>query len=137
MANFTIRPARTTDILQLATFLAPFVEAERLLPRPQSELRQSYGQFLIAEMTGALVGCVALEIYSQKLAELRSLAVAPQRRGQGIGQALVEACLARARAARVQEVLVVSSREGFFRQCGFDFTLPGEKKALFYDVLAD
>ena len=132
MPPFTIRPARREDIAPLADFLAPFVEAERLIPRTLTELDDLYQHFFIAESAGQLIGCAVLEIYSPKLAELRSLAVLPEQRHNGVGRALVEACLGRARAANVLEVMAISSKENFFRNCGFDFTLPGEKKAFFY-----
>lgn len=134
MPDFAIRPARREDIPNLARFLVPFVEAERLLPRTLTELDELYRHFFLAESEGRLIGCAALEIYSPKLAELRSLAVLPELRQHGIGRALVEACLERARKAAVLEVMAISSRENFFLNCGFDFTLPGEKKAFFYAV---
>lgn len=132
MPAFTIRPARREDIPLLAEFLVPFVEAERLIPRTLTELDELYPHFFIAESERQLIGCAVLEIYSSKLAELRSLAVLPEQRNNGVGRALVEACLERARAANVLEVMAISSKENFFRNCGFDFTLPGEKKAFFY-----
>lgn len=137
MPAFSIRPAQREDIPQLASFLTPFVAAERLLPRTLTELDELYRYFFLAEADGQLIGCAALEIYSPKLAELRSLAVLPEQRGHGVGRALVEACLARARAANVLEVMAISSKENFFRNCGFDFTLPGEKKAFFYTTLEE
>jgi N-acetylglutamate synthase-like GNAT family acetyltransferase len=60
--------------------------------------------------------------------------VAPDLRGRGIGHELVDRCLELARQRNVFEVLVISSEEQFFRTCGFDFTLPGEKKALFFQT---
>ena len=52
--------------------------------------------------------------------------------GRGIGRALVKACLALAEARRIFEVMVITSEDRFFQACGFDFTLPHEKKALFF-----
>ena len=75
-----------------------------------------------------------IEVYSRKLAELRSLCVAPEWQGRGIGRRLVERCLALARERLVFEVMAITSQDQFFRACGFDFTLPGEKKALFYQT---
>jgi amino-acid N-acetyltransferase len=49
----------------------------------------------------------------------------------GIGKALVEACEQLARDKKIFEVMAVTSADTFFMSCGFDFTLPGEKKALF------
>jgi amino-acid N-acetyltransferase len=49
----------------------------------------------------------------------------------GVGRHLVDACVARARDLQILEVMAITSSEAFFLACGFDFTLPGEKKALF------
>jgi N-acetylglutamate synthase-like GNAT family acetyltransferase len=87
--------------------------------------------YFIAECEGKLIGCAALEVYSSKLAELRSLVVSTEFQGHGVGKKLVEACVNRAQEERVLEVMAITSSEDFFRSCGFDFTLPGEKKALF------
>jgi amino-acid N-acetyltransferase len=65
------------------------------------------------------------------MAEIRSLAVSPDAQRKGIGKQLVEACVDRARQLHILEVMEITSTEEFFRSCGFDFTLPGEKKALF------
>jgi len=110
------------------------VDDGKLLPRTYDELNDLLPSFFIAEMNGAIVGCAALEIYSRKLAEIRSLAVAPQVQGKGIGRLLVEACVQLAQEKNVLEVMAITSSEDFFKSCGFDFTLPGEKKALFYQT---
>jgi amino-acid N-acetyltransferase len=77
------------------------------------------------------VGFAALEIYSAKLAEIRSLAVHDNFQGRGIGKSLVQKCVDLAVKRNILEVMAITSSEGFFQACGFDFTLPGEKKALF------
>ena len=59
------------------------------------------------------------------------LVVAEHRQGIGVGKKLVTACVERARQRNILEVMVVTSSDVFFQSCGFDFTLPGEKKALF------
>jgi amino-acid N-acetyltransferase len=86
------------------------------------------------EVEGELVGFAALEVYSAKLGEIRSLCVAEIVRGKGVGRALVDACLSRARERNVFEVMVITSEDTFFQRCGFDYTLPGEKRALFYQT---
>lgn len=112
-------------------FIRPFVAAGRLLERTIEELDLLVGDGFVAEDDGRIVGFAALEIYSKKLAELRSLAVSDNYRGRGLGKKLVTACVDRAREKNVLEVMAITSSEEFFRSCGFDFTLPGEKKALF------
>src|SRR5205809_41747 len=136
-----VRPARGADIRPLAELIAPFVEQRKLLPRTIDELALLLPNYFVAEAPvsetpvsqpqGKLVGCAALEIYSSKLAELRSLVVVPEYQGHGVGKLLVAACVNRARDERILEVMAITSSEEFFQSCGFDFTLPGEKKALF------
>jgi amino-acid N-acetyltransferase len=130
-ASFIVRPATVADIDRLHRFIAPFVEQGWLLPRTQDELEDLTMDGFIAESASQIVGFAALEIYSPKLAELRSLAVATDQQGRGIGKALVNACIERAKQRRVFEVMAITSSEEFFQRCGFDFTLPGEKKAVF------
>lgn len=132
--GYNLRPSTLQDVPALAAFIHPFVESGRLLPRTVHELEELTTHGFIVEHQGAIVGFAALEIYSPKLAEIRSLAVAPGHQGRGIGQTLVQACVHRAKALDVFEVLAVTSAEDFFRKCGFDFTLPGEKKAMFYQT---
>lgn len=126
-----IRPAGDADARPLAAFIHPFVEDKKLLPRTEAELEWLVTQGFIAVQHGEIVGFAALEIYSPKLAEVRSLAVSETVRGKGVGKRLVEACVNRARDRQVLEVMAISSAEDFFRSCGFNFTLPDEKKAFF------
>ncbi len=131
---FSIRPAQREDVDALSAFIRPFVEQGRLLPRTHDELQDltKFGYLAIAD--NRIVGFAALEVYSPKLGELRSLAVSSQFQGQGIGKALVQACLQLAKELRVFEVMTITSSEEFFQKCGFDFTLPGERKALFHQT---
>jgi len=129
--SVVVRSARGADVRPLAELIAPFVEQRKLLPRTIDELALLLPNYFVAEADGKIVGCAALEVYSSKLAELRSLVVRPGYQGLGVGKQLVEACVNRARDEQVLEVMAITSSEEFFRSCGFDFTLPGEKKALF------
>jgi N-acetylglutamate synthase-like GNAT family acetyltransferase len=132
-----VRAANPTDIPAIAALIEPFVEEGKLLERTFDEMNELLPNFFIAatvtepDGTELIVGCAALEIYSRKLAEVRSLAVHPDYQGLGIGRMLVEACVERARERGIFEVMAITASEGFFKSCGFDFTLPGEKKALF------
>jgi N-acetylglutamate synthase-like GNAT family acetyltransferase len=128
---FLVRPATKKDVDALSDFIEPFVKQGRLLPRTHDELEDLTRHGFIAVAHDKILGFAALEIYSAKLAELRSLAVSPQHQGQGIGKALVQACLDRARQHQIFEVMAITSSDEFFQRCGFEFTLPGEKKALF------
>ncbi|MGQ0637580.1 MAG: GNAT family N-acetyltransferase [Planctomycetaceae bacterium] len=133
-AAVVIRPARGTDIAGLAGLIEPQVRRRRLLRRTIDELALLLPNYFVADAAGRLAGCVALEIYSSKLAEVRSLVVDSEFQGQGIGKRLVQAAVDRAREENILEVMAITSEEEFFQSCGFDFTLPGEKKALFFQT---
>src|SRR5579871_2178546 len=121
--SFTVRRAQMADVEALQKFIQPFVEQGKLLPRTHNELVELTTNGFLAESQGRIVGFGALEIYSTKLAELRSLAVSAEFQGHGIGKALVESCVQLARQKHVFEVMAITSAEEFFHRCGFDFTL--------------
>ena len=130
-AAVSVRSVTIDDLPKITQFIEPFVAEGKLLPRTREELEDLLPHGFVAEVGGQIVGFAALEIYSPKMSEVRSLAVSPNFRGRGVGKQLVERCVERARERQVLEVMAITSNEEFFKQCGFDFTLPGEKKALF------
>ncbi|MCC6997643.1 MAG: GNAT family N-acetyltransferase [Deltaproteobacteria bacterium] len=84
------------------------------LPHPQLEKR--FDDYLLLRDEGKVVGCVALELYDES-AVLRSLAVSPDRRGQGLGWLLADAAIARARQRGVRRVyLLTESASDFFAE---------------------
>ena len=104
---------------------------DRLLARDRDEIAQLLDAFWVAEVDGRVVGCCCLEVYSPKIAELRSLAVMPEFRGQGLGAALTDAAVADARQRGIPQVLVVTSNREFFERRNFGPCL-NEKYALFW-----
>jgi amino-acid N-acetyltransferase len=130
-APIIVREACRDDIPGLEILVDRFVQANRLLPRTADELSDLIPFGFVAIAEDKVVGFAALEIYSAKLAEIRSLAVHDDFQGRGIGKALVQKCVDLAVKRNILEVMAITSTEGFFQACGFDFTLPGEKKALF------
>ena len=126
-----IRPCARDDRESILQLIQPYVEQKKILQRTLDELEELLPTAFVAEAAGRVIGFVALEIYSRKLAEIRSLVVAAKHQGRGIGKRLVAACVERARANNVFEVMAITSEECFFLSCGFDYTLPGEKRAFF------
>jgi amino-acid N-acetyltransferase len=126
-----VRPVGLTDQTEVLSLLQPFVDQKKLLRRTIDELDSLLTNGFVAIAGEQIVGFATLEIYSRKLAEVRALVVADDQRGKGVGRLLVEACLQRARNEDIMEVMAISSAESFFLSCGFDFTLPDEKKAFF------
>lgn len=126
-----VRKATVPDLPTIEAFIKTFVETGKLLPRTFQELEGLVDTLFVAEQDGTIVGTAALEIYNHKLAEIRSLAVAESVRGLGVGKQLVEACVTLAKKHNIYEIMAISSSEDFFKACGFDFTLPNERKAFF------
>lgn len=122
--------------------MRPYVMQRLLLSRTEAEVIELTRHGFVAEQPVAdetgknagplkIVGFAAIEVYSAKLAELQCLAVAKHCQSSGIGRALVSECVERARSLGVMEVMAISSSENFLQGCGFDFSLPDQKKALF------
>ena len=135
--ELVLRMARAEDVPAIRALIEPHVATGRLLQRATEEIEYLLPTFVIAELDGEVVGCAALEVYSSRLAEVRSLVVASQLRGKGVGRCLVETCVAMARERRILEVMAITSNEKFFHAVGFDFTLVNERKALFINTRDD
>ncbi len=89
--------------------------------------------FVVAVPAGELVGCCALQIYSKRMAEVRSLAVLPEFQDQGIASKLVKRCVQRARERGIREMFAVTSQTSFFGRLGFT-TFRREKIAMFFQA---
>lgn len=131
MEPVTVRPTRAADLSVVMSFLQPFMDQEFILPRTSVELELLLRYAFIAESGGEAVGFAAVEIYSKKLAEIQCLAVSEKCRRQGVGKLLVSRCVERAQTEKVREVMAITATEQLFQDCGFDYALPGQKRALF------
>ena len=125
--NVHLRPGEKGDMPSIRALLRLYPEqlAQKNLPRISS--------FFVAALGNRVVGCCALQIYSKRLAEVRSLAVHPDFERQGIASRLVELCKQRGRARGVLELFAVTSQTGFFERAGFA-TFRREKTAMFFDI---
>ncbi len=126
-----IRLAAASDVPHIHQLIEPFVANRQILPRAVEDLYGLVENGFVAESAGELVGFAAVEIYSKKLAELLCLAVSEKCQGQGVGRMLVERCVQRAEELEIVEVMAITANDDFFRSCGFDYTLPQQKRALF------
>lgn len=142
LPDVQIRQAQPGDAAAIHALLRPYVAQRLLLDRSEAEVIEMtrHGFVAVKSAEGSegsvqqCIGFAAVEIYSAKLAELQCLAVHHDYQGSGLGRQLVELCVQRARDLNVMEILAISSSEDFWRNCGFDFSLPDQKKALFYQL---
>jgi amino-acid N-acetyltransferase len=114
------RPARLQDVPAMHALIGSWAERKLLLPRSMGELYESIRDFLVAEAeVGGLVGCAALHIDTDRIAELKALAVAEAIHGQGVGRQLVESCCQAAVALGLEKVFCLTYQVDFFSKLGF------------------
>ena len=73
----TIRRARTPDVRAIREIVAPMATDRRIVAKDAVTYYEAVHEFRVAELDGAVVGCGALHVMWEDLAEVRTLAVAP------------------------------------------------------------
>nr|WP_236616147.1 GNAT family N-acetyltransferase [Rhodopirellula europaea] len=131
MDEVTVRQSTPLDAEAIHALMRPFVSQHLLLSRTEAEIIELTRHGFVAMVGPRCIGFAAIEVYSPKLAELQCLAVHPEAQRLGLGRKLVGHCIERARTLGVMEILAISSSEDFLKSCGFDYSLPDQKKALF------
>lgn len=129
--NLVVCAAEPGHLESVLNFLTPFMNDKDILPRTSVELELLLRHAFVATISNQIVGFVALELYSKKLAEIQCLAVSKDHRRMGIGRQLVRCCVERATKEKVREVMAITATDELFQNCGFDYALPGQKRALF------
>lgn len=114
-----IRPAKTSDIKKIRTIVDAYVSGRRLLSKETVTLFESVQEFIVAEIDGEVVGCGALHVLWEDLAEVRTVAVIESMQGKGIGHTILENILARAKEVGVKKVFCLTFETKFFGSHGF------------------
>ena len=114
-----VRPALPRDVPRLRDLVEPYAAERILLAKELVGYYESVQEFVVAESGGEVVGCGALHVMWSDLAEVRTLAVDPAWRGRGVGHALLEALLDRARALDLRRVFCLTFEVDFFGRHGF------------------
>jgi amino-acid N-acetyltransferase len=114
-----VRPATAVDVPAMATLINSYAAQNLMLPRSAEQLMQHLPSFVVAERDGRIIGCAGLARLSPDLAEVRSLAVAADQQGRGVGRALVNYLLQAARAVGIPQVCALTLRPDFFTALGF------------------
>jgi amino-acid N-acetyltransferase len=114
-----IRKARIGDVPGIVALVERFSSRGEVLPRTLADVYQSVREWVVAEQNGQVVGCGSLVILWEDLAEIRSLVVAPEMQGMGIGRGLVTALMAQAAELELPQVTTLTRQTKFFRGIGF------------------
>ena len=119
MRETLVRRARTSDVRAIRSFVDAYADDRRLLSKATVTLYEDVQEFFVAERGGEVVGCGALHVLWEDLAEVRTVAVAPDLRGHGIGQLLLSRLLEQAQEVGVARVFCLTFETGFFARNGF------------------
>ena len=115
-----IRPARTSDIKGIRTLIDTYAVGKRLLTKETVTLYESVQEFSVAIENGEVVGCGALHVLWEDLAEVRTVAVIDRLRGTGVGHQLMQAIEERAREIGVRRIFCLTFETIFFGRHGFE-----------------
>ncbi len=118
--DYAIRRARTRDVRAIRELVDANAQSGRLLDKPTVALYEDVQEFWVASSAvGEILGCGALHVMWEDLAEIRTLAVADGHQGRGVGNQIALALLGAAREVGVSRVFVLTFAVEFFRRHGF------------------
>jgi len=125
---FAAGKARTADAQPVHDLVNAFAGRGEMLPRTMGEVYENLRDFFVVRRGDEVLGCVALHIVWEDLAEVRSLAVREKSRAVGLGALLVKACIDEARRLGLKRLFALTYKPAFFEKLGFQqadvMTLP-------------
>ena len=116
----TLRKATLADIRPIRELINRYAADGIMLPRTDLELAEHIRDFWLALEDQHLLGCGALHIYTPTMAEIRSLAVEHETKGQGVGRKIVESLMTEAEQFGLQAVFAFTYVPDFFRKLDFE-----------------
>jgi amino-acid N-acetyltransferase len=119
MDGVVVRPARTQDVRAIRDLIDVYSPDGRLLSKATVTLFEDIQEFLVAEADGVVIGCGALHVMWEDLAEVRTVAVDPDHARRGVGSLVLSALMQRARDVGVARVFCLTFAVPFFEQHGF------------------
>ena len=125
-AAVRVRKAGMRDIPEVLALINDYAAHGIMLPRTEFEMSENIRDFSVAREDGKLVGCGALHFYTPISAEVRSLAVLPELKKQGVGRAVVEALEQEARENGLESIFAFTYAPQFFKKLGFEEIERGE-----------
>jgi amino-acid N-acetyltransferase len=111
--------AKIADVPQMHKLINDYAQAGEMLARPLSELYEDIRDFMVIREGERVVACGALHVSWSDLAEIRSVAVAEEKKGQGLGGRLVDAFLQEAEELGIKTVFCFTYHPDFFKRYKF------------------
>lgn len=117
--SITIRPARTSDVKQIRALIDTFAAPGKMLEKETVTLFESVQEFVVAVDGDQVVGCGALHVLWEDLAEVRTVAVKEKFHKMGIGHKIMEVIVERAKSVGVKRIFCLTFQTEFFGKHGF------------------
>ena len=115
-----VRPAVTADVLAIRDLVENYAgDGPRLLRKNTVTLYEDVQEFYVAELEGRIVGCGALHVMWHDLGEIRTVAVDPAIKGQGIGSQIMTVLTQRATELGLTKLFCLTFETKFFTGHGF------------------
>ena len=115
-----IRPMEQTDIPSVLAVMRPFITSGKLLPRTEKDIAATMSDFVVYEFDGGVRACAALHKYEDGQAEIAAIAVDETFSHMGIGPALVENLIQKARACGASSIFIMTTQAAdWFEKIGF------------------
>lgn len=112
-------PATAADVDPIFALIDTASRTTTVLPRTRDNLCEKIRDFLVIRERGEIVACGALGVFTQGLAEIKSLVTAPGVRGRGFGSAMVLELVREARRLGIRRVFALTDNPPFFEKLGF------------------
>jgi len=117
--KITIRKADIKDVPKIQALIAQFAKQDLMLPRSLMDIYENLRDYFVAASSSKIIGCCALHICWEDLAEIKALAVDQKAQGKGTGKRLVQACLKEAKQLKVKKLFCLTYIAEFFKQYKF------------------
>lgn len=114
-----IEKATIQDAARIHRMINDFAGQGKMLPRSLSEIYENIRDFYVIRENDRVIGCGALHVIWEDLAEVKSLAVTQDHQKKGWGEKLVRKCLEEASVLGIPRVFCLTYTPDFFSKCGF------------------
>ena len=114
-----VRPAHPRDVPAIREMVEYYASRGILLAKATVTLYEDVQEFFVAEEGDLVIGCGALHVMWEDLAEVRTVAVRPNTARAGVGSAILTALIQRARELDISRILCLTFETRFFGKHGF------------------
>ncbi len=115
-----LRKAKVGDAKYIYELINEYAKENLLLPRSLSSIYETIRDFWVWEEEGKVIGCGALHVVWEDLAEIKSLAIDKEFWGKGIGGKIIEACIEEAKSLGIKKIFALTYIREYFERYGFE-----------------